>query len=197
MAVEAELKAVVRDPGSVLAALEQAAGPGRAEVYRDTYYDDPAGTLTDADRELRIRTVHGPGPTRTVLTYKGARVDEESGSKPEHETRLDDPAAAHEILRGLGYAPRIAFEKHCRNYALTADGMARMFAWFEREQPDATALREDVPSAFLVALPAAMAQVTADLVAEHGSIRAYVLSLGVSAAALDRLESELLEEPAN
>jgi len=83
------------------------------------------------------------------------------------------------------------------DYALTADGMARMFAWFEREQPEAIALREEVPSAFLVALPAAMAQVTADLVAEHGSIRAYVLSLGVSAAALDRLESELLEEPAN
>src|SRR6478735_2741077 len=92
-------------------------------------------------------------------------------------------AAAIEVLAAPGALPAVF---HCAAgkdrtgllamLLLGADGMARMFAWFEREQPDATALREDVPSAFLVALPAAMAQVTADLVAEHGSIRAYVLS---------------------
>ncbi|WP_280671883.1 MULTISPECIES: CYTH domain-containing protein [unclassified Kitasatospora] len=73
-----------------MARLEEAYGPGRPEVYQDTYYDLPVGALTSADRELRIRTVHGATDTRTVLTYKGARVDEASGSKPEHETRVEE-----------------------------------------------------------------------------------------------------------
>ncbi|MEV7773066.1 class IV adenylate cyclase [Kitasatospora sp. NPDC086791] len=122
MAIEAELKAVVRDPESVLAQLKGRYGTGRAEVYQDTYYDAPDGSLMGADRELRIRTVHGPDDTRTVLTYKGARVDEASGSKPEAETRVEDADAAHAIVRGLGLVPRIRFEKRCRNYTFERDG---------------------------------------------------------------------------
>ncbi|MEV6979141.1 class IV adenylate cyclase [Kitasatospora sp. NPDC093806] len=131
MAIEAELKAVVRDPAGVLRALEERYGAGRAEVYCDTYYDAPDGSLMGADRELRIRTVHGPDDTRTVLTYKGARVDEASGSKPEAETRVEDEAAAHDIVRGLGFVPRIRFEKRCRNYAFT-DGGRRFLATLVR-----------------------------------------------------------------
>lgn len=122
MAIEAELKAVVHDAEAVMELLEERYGPGRPEVYQDAYYDEPSGALMDGDRELRVRTVHGPDSTRTVLTYKGARVDEGSGSKPESETRVDDAQAIHEVLRGLGYVPRIAFEKRCRNYEFTADG---------------------------------------------------------------------------
>jgi adenylate cyclase class 2 len=119
--IEAELKARVRAPESVLTALEARAA-GRAEVYQDTYYDDPSRTLAARDAELRVRTVHGPEDTRTVLTYKGARVDDASGSKPEHETHVTDADAVHGILHGLGYVPVIAFEKRCRNYRLTARG---------------------------------------------------------------------------
>ncbi|MFD8756947.1 class IV adenylate cyclase [Kitasatospora sp. NPDC059577] len=122
MAIEAELKAVVRDPGRVLARLEERYGSGRAEVYHDTYYDAPDGSLLGGDRELRIRTVHGPNGTRTVLTYKGARVDEASGSKWEAETRVEDAEATHQIIRGLGFTPRIRFEKRCRNHAFERDG---------------------------------------------------------------------------
>ncbi|MCX4749799.1 hypothetical protein OG455_30520 [Kitasatospora sp. NBC_01287] len=57
MAVEAELKAIVRDPEAVTERLEEAYAPGRPEVYQDTYYDTPAGLLDQGDRELRIRTV--------------------------------------------------------------------------------------------------------------------------------------------
>ncbi|MEV8327559.1 class IV adenylate cyclase [Kitasatospora sp. NPDC056731] len=106
MAIEAELKAVVRDPEGVREQLEARHGAGRAEVYRDTYYDAPDGSLMGADRELRIRTVHGPDDMRTVLTYKGARVDEASGSKPESETKVEDADAAHEIIRGRPARPR-------------------------------------------------------------------------------------------
>lgn len=119
--IEAELKARVEHPARVMAALDERA-TGVAEVYQDTYYDLPDGSLTAGDRELRVRTVHSPDDTRSILTYKGARVDETSGSKPEFETRVDDPTAVHAMLRGLGYRPHIEFEKRCRNYRFEAAG---------------------------------------------------------------------------
>ncbi|MDQ8707876.1 class IV adenylate cyclase [Streptomyces sp. LHD-70] len=117
--IEAELKARVRDPEYVMERLDRMA-EGRAEVYQDTYYDDPSRSLEAKDQELRVRTIHGPDSTRSVLTYKGARVDSMSGSKPEHETIVDDPEAVHAMLRGLGYVPAIAFQKRCRNYEFRA-----------------------------------------------------------------------------
>lgn len=119
--IEAELKARVHAPETVLRRLDERA-PGRAEVYQDTYYDTPDGALEARDEELRVRTVHGQDETRTVLTYKGARVNEETGSKPEHETRVEDVDAVHAMLRGLGYVPVIEFEKRCWNYNFEAHG---------------------------------------------------------------------------
>ncbi|MFE9122466.1 class IV adenylate cyclase [Streptomyces sp. NPDC007172] len=119
--IEAELKARVHAPESVLKRLDERATV-RAEVYQDTYYDDPAGRLESGDQELRVRTIHGTDETRTLLTFKGAKVDEASGSKPEHETSVSDSEAVHAVLRGLGYVPLIKFEKRCRNYDLQANG---------------------------------------------------------------------------
>ncbi|MEW2163876.1 hypothetical protein AB0912_12885 [Streptomyces sp. NPDC007084] len=38
-----------------------------------------------------------------MLTFKDAAVDEESGSKPEHETEVAEADAVHAVLRGLGH----------------------------------------------------------------------------------------------
>ncbi|MEV4442641.1 class IV adenylate cyclase [Streptomyces sp. NPDC049577] len=119
--IEAELKVRVSDPEGVVHRLEQLA-VGRAEVYRDTYYDTPEKTLGSGDRELRLRTVRGDEGESSFLTYKEPRVDDASGSKPEHETRVEVPDAVHAMLRGLGYVVSIAFEKHCRNYEFDARG---------------------------------------------------------------------------
>ncbi|MGP4091278.1 class IV adenylate cyclase [Streptomyces sp. KR55] len=128
--IEAELKARVHAPEAVMRQLEERAA-ARVEVYRDTYYDRPDGSLENGGEELRVRTVRGADGTRTVLTYKGPAVDEASGSKPEHETRVEDAEAAHAILRGLGHVPFIAFEKRCRNYDFEARGR-RMLATLVR-----------------------------------------------------------------
>ncbi|MFJ9626648.1 class IV adenylate cyclase [Streptomyces sp. NPDC101175] len=128
--IEAELKARVHAPEAVMGRLDERA-TARSEVYQDTYFDRPDGSLTKADQELRVRTVHGPDGTRTVLTFKGAVVDEESGSKPEAETRVEDADAVYTILRGLGYTPVIAFSKRCRNYDFEARGR-RMLATLVR-----------------------------------------------------------------
>ncbi len=161
MAIEAELKAMVRDPETLLRRLEDRFGAGRAEVYRDTYYDAPDGSLMGEDRELRIRTVHGPDETRTVLTYKGARVDEASGSKPEAETRVDDAEAAHEIVRGLGFVPRIAFEKRCRNYGFEHDGWRLLATLVRVPEIDGTFIELETIAAAEGDLPAALAVVRA------------------------------------
>lgn len=121
LVIEAELKARVHAPEAVLRRLDERA-TGRAEVYRDTYYDDRAGGLGEKDQELRVRTVRGADGIRTVLTFKAAKVDEASGSKPEYETRVSDAEAVHAMLRQLGYVPVIAFEKRCRNYDFKAYG---------------------------------------------------------------------------
>lgn len=119
--IEAELKARVHTPEAVLRQLEERA-TARVEVYQDTYYDRTDGGLEKADQELRVRTVHGADGLRTVLTFKEAAVDEASGSKPEHETRVEDSEAVHAIVQGLGFTPVIAFRKRCRNYEFEAHG---------------------------------------------------------------------------
>ena len=81
-AIEAELKARVLAPEETLRRLDECA-TDVPEVYRDTY-DDAAEVFLRRDAELRVRTGHGPGDTRAVLTYRGAAVDEASGPKPEH-----------------------------------------------------------------------------------------------------------------
>jgi adenylate cyclase, class 2 len=119
--IEAELKARVRDPARVRELLRQRA-PEEVAIYSDTYFDTPDRTLTREGRELRIRVIHADTTDRTVLTYKGAAVDEVSGSKPETETTADDADALRAILAELGFEVLIAFEKHCSNYRFTASG---------------------------------------------------------------------------
>lgn len=137
--IEAELKARVHAPETVLRLVDERA-TGRAEVYQDTYYDMVAGTLDAEVRELRVRTVHGPDGTRSILTYKEPRIDEASGSKPEYETRVTDPDAVHAMLRGLGYVPAHAFEKRCRNYEFEAHGPAMLATLLRVPELDGTFL---------------------------------------------------------
>lgn len=128
--IEAELKARVHSPEAVRQLLDQRA-EARVEVYRDTYYDRPDGSLEKAGQELRVRTVLGASGARTVLTFKEAAVDEDSGSKPEYETAVADAEAARAILLSLGHVEVIAFEKQCRNYDFEARGR-RMLATLVR-----------------------------------------------------------------
>lgn len=120
MSVEAELKAHIREPEHVRAALRALAAE-QVSVYRDTYYDLPDRSLDTAGRELRVRVIDNVDGRRAVLTYKAAAVHA-SGAKPEHETEIADPEIMDTILSALGYAELIAFTKSCRNYQFSRDG---------------------------------------------------------------------------
>jgi adenylate cyclase class 2 len=119
--IEAELKARLRDPDAVRAALESRA-PGEPATYRDAYYDTPGGDLEHDGRELRVRTIETPGAVRHLLTYKGAPVDEGSGSKPEYETAVESADMVTAIVEQLGYVPLIRLTKECLNFRLSVAG---------------------------------------------------------------------------
>ncbi len=119
--IEAELKARLKDPGAVRAALDQRADPEKA-VYRDTYYDTSGGGLEAAGRELRLRSIETSDTVRHLLTFKEPVVDEASGSKPEYETTVATPSAIAHMLQALGCRPAVELTKDCENYQLKAEG---------------------------------------------------------------------------
>ncbi|MGH3832685.1 MAG: class IV adenylate cyclase [Pseudonocardiaceae bacterium] len=122
MAVEAELKASVRDPDRIHAVLS-ARAVGERSIYFDRYFDYPDRGWTRQGYELRVRTVTDErGRTRTVLTFKQLTVDHASSSKPEHETVVEDADVLVTVLTALGVEQIIAFEKRCVNYRFTAHG---------------------------------------------------------------------------
>jgi adenylate cyclase, class 2 len=120
VAIEAELTAELARPEHVRAELGRRAQP-ETSTYADTYYDRPDQSMDAAGYELRVRTITSGTTTRVVLTYKEPAVDS-SGSKPEHETIVADPAVVHTIFLRLGLVEHIAFRKHCDNYRFIARG---------------------------------------------------------------------------
>lgn len=122
MAIEAELKAIARNPQRLHSALSKRA-VGEHSIYSDRYFDFPDRGLTRRGSELRVRTITGelrPTPTCTLLTFKQPAVDQASGSKPEYETAIGDADVLITVLTALGVEQVIAFEKRCVNYRFTA-----------------------------------------------------------------------------
>lgn len=97
---------------------------GRIE-QRDTYYQAPDRDFAATDEALRVRVESpgsdsdsGDGSERTLLTYKGPLVDEDSKSRREAETPVDDAEALAAILEGLGYEPTATVQKTRDRYRL-------------------------------------------------------------------------------
>ena len=93
------------------------------------------------------------------------------------------------LLGSLG----VAHDDIVADYALTVEGMARFRVWAAREWPEWSARMASMPPAFTAALPEAMRHIIDELCAEHGTVRNYVRSIGVSDATLVTLESVLLD----
>jgi protein-tyrosine phosphatase len=92
------------------------------------------------------------------------------------------------LLGSLG----VSHDDIVADYTLTVEGMARFRVWAAREWPEWTERMASMPPAFTAALPEAMRHIIEELHAEHGSIRNYVRSIGVTDATLTTLESVLL-----
>jgi protein-tyrosine phosphatase len=95
------------------------------------------------------------------------------------------------VLSSLGVPRSVVLA----DYGLTAGAMERMRVWAAREYPELAEKMGDTPTAFLAALPEALGEVLAEVEVAHGSVEAFVRSIGVSAASLDALASSFLGEP--
>lgn len=120
MSIEAEVKARVQYPDQVRQHLAQWVDAEIA-TYSDTYFHR-GPELAEDDRELRVREVRTDDNTINLLTYKGATVDADSGSKGEWETSIADAETMRTILVRLGFEVYVALTKDCTNYRFDRDG---------------------------------------------------------------------------
>jgi protein-tyrosine phosphatase len=91
------------------------------------------------------------------------------------------------ILGGLGVDHEVIVE----DFGLTRDGMTRMRTWLAEHAPDAAADMKTRPQMMFGAHPDAMRQILRDLVADHGTVRKYLASIGIGDAVLTDLEARL------
>ena len=92
------------------------------------------------------------------------------------------------LLGSLG----VSHDDVVADYELTVAGMARFREWAAREWPEWIERMATVPPAYTAALPEAMSHILDELCEQHGTIRDYVRSIGVSDNTLTTLESVLL-----
>lgn len=123
---EVEIK-VRADHEAIRGALEERGAATLSTVTQiDSYYDAPMREFAETDEALRVRHERAEGeegrsPNRdaeTTLTYKGPLVDEDSKTREEHETVVEDGAAIEATLSALGFEPVATVEKRRERFAL-------------------------------------------------------------------------------
>jgi len=111
--IEIEVKASVKDPKQLERSLiEFGATPIGLETQADTYYNAPYRDFGKTDEALRIRVEDG----RSVLTYKGPKMDKISKTRKEVQTEIKDIDAMGEILSLLGFFPVATVTKKRKNF---------------------------------------------------------------------------------
>lgn len=96
------------------------------------------------------------------------------------------------ILGGLG----VDHDVIAADYGLTVDGMARLKVWLADIDPQALDDMNGRPAMMFGSHPAAMRQILAEMVEAHGSVRHYLAGIGVGAAVLDDLATQLTSSSA-
>lgn len=112
---EREIKLPVAGVDSMRAKLAEQGwlAPRGVAFERNTIYDTPDQTIRGAGELLRIREAGGRG----AFTFKGPqRITGGHQEREEHETPVEDPAALHRIVRGLGFEPSWVYEKRRTRY---------------------------------------------------------------------------------
>jgi len=113
----------------------------RETVQRDCYYDTTDRTLTGADKCLRLRSERIDEQERLILTYKGAKEQDDYKKRAEVELGVTDAGAAELLLRELGYHEALAFDKRRRLWNLhgcevALDELPLLGTFVEIEGPD-------------------------------------------------------------
>jgi len=100
--IEIEVKAYVEDPKKLeRSIIELGATPIGIESQADTYYNTPYRDFRKTDEALRIRVQDG----KSILTYKGPKMDLISKTRKEVQTEILDTESMGNILSSLGFFP--------------------------------------------------------------------------------------------
>jgi adenylate cyclase class 2 len=113
--IEIEVKASVEDPKQLeRSIIEFGATPIGIQMQADTYYNAPYRDFGKTDEALRIRVEEG----KSVLTYKGPKMDTVSKTRKEVETEIKDIDGMGNILSSLGFFPVATVSKKRKNFRL-------------------------------------------------------------------------------
>jgi protein-tyrosine phosphatase len=153
------------------------------EEERPRYSNDET-FLFDAYRDMLLLGERGFAAAITRLAQPGALPAVFHCAAGKDRTGL----LAALVLSELG----VSRHDVLADYALTSSGIARMFAWAERESPEWARKLNAEPTWFFAAVPAALDHLLDDLCEEHGSVHEYLVSIGVAQADLDHLHRALL-----
>lgn len=85
---------------------------------RDVYFDAPHRNFAARDEALRLREETDAEGTTAVLTYKGPKLDQESKTRKEHETTVDEPTELEHALDALGFEPAATVVKTRERFEL-------------------------------------------------------------------------------
>lgn len=113
----------------------------RTIEQRDRYFQHPTRDFAETDEALRIRrieTVDGDGTPKTVLTYKGPRLDADSKTRREYETAIADEHTMEAILEGVGFTPVATVRKRrerwrTEEFLVCLDAVAELGSYVEIE----------------------------------------------------------------
>ena len=86
----------------------------------DTYYNGQDRDFRKTDEALRLRscTRLPDGPSESLMTYKGPKLDKVSSARREYEVAVSDGETARKLLEALGYAPVLTVDKVRREFTL-------------------------------------------------------------------------------
>lgn len=78
-----------------------------SEREEDVYFDNASGRIQGNDQAFRVRIItdHIRGKSKTVMTFKGKKLDTQTMTRKELETSVGNPDTAIEIIKALGYDP--------------------------------------------------------------------------------------------
>jgi adenylate cyclase class 2 len=93
------------------------------KLERDEYFAHPARDFAATDEALRLRVTSaedGGGWSRAELTYKGAKVDQSTKTRPEEniDIQVDQVEGVRWVLEQLGFTPVARLVKHRREFVV-------------------------------------------------------------------------------
>jgi len=173
---EIELKFRVSDFDPIrtrLAALGGHWAPAVLELNR--IFDTPKRELLASDCGLRLRqwrSLDFQSQCGATLAFKGPRTGQTAKSRDEIETAVGDANAVTEILRRLGFAEVVRYEKRRESWTwgaceISLDELPRLGKFLEIEGPDEQQVRQLAEALGLSPL-ATEAQTYVHLASVHG-----------------------------